>query len=62
MALKWASLYGWIVPLWLAGAVLASIRLVWATRHVRAVRRTGVTAPAGIAMVEHWGSRAETIA
>lgn len=46
-----ASLYGWIVPLWLAGAVLASIRLVWATRHVRAVRRTGVTAPAGIAMV-----------
>jgi len=46
-----ASLYGWIAPLWLAGAALASIRLVWATRHVRAVRRTGVTAPASIAAV-----------
>jgi beta-lactamase regulating signal transducer with metallopeptidase domain len=46
-----AFLYGWIAPLWLAGAALASIRLVWAMRHVRAVRRTGVTAPARIAAV-----------
>lgn len=46
-----ASLYGWIVPLWLAGAALASVRLVWAARHVRLVCRTGVTAPAGIASV-----------
>lgn len=46
-----ASLYGWIVPLWLAGAALASFRLVWATRHVRLVCRTGVPAPAGIASV-----------
>ena len=46
-----ASLYGWIVPFWLAGAALASVRLVWAARHVRFVCRTGVTAPAGIASV-----------
>lgn len=46
-----ASLYGWIVPLWLAGAALASVRMVWATRHVRLVCRTGVAAPAGIAAV-----------
>lgn len=46
-----ASLYGWIVPLWLAGAVLASIRLLCPTRHVRAGRRSGVAAPAGIASV-----------
>jgi beta-lactamase regulating signal transducer with metallopeptidase domain len=39
------SLYGWIAPVWLAGSVLASIRLVWAMKHVRAVRRSGGVAP-----------------
>jgi beta-lactamase regulating signal transducer with metallopeptidase domain len=38
------SLYGWVVPLWLAGAALASIRVVWATRHVRTVCRGAVGA------------------
>ena len=41
-------LYGWITPIWLTGAVLASIRLAWATTHVRAVRRSGGVAPDGI--------------
>lgn len=40
-----ASLEAWIVPLWLAGVTLASLRLVWAGRHVRSVRRSGVPAP-----------------
>jgi beta-lactamase regulating signal transducer with metallopeptidase domain len=41
-------LYDWIAPLWLIGTLLASIRLAWATRHVRAVCRSGGVAPAGI--------------
>src|SRR5688500_18338747 len=40
-----ASLEAWIVPLCLAGVTLASLRLVWAGRHVRSVRRSGVPAP-----------------
>ena len=40
---------GWIVPVWLAGVVIASVRLVWATKYVRAVRRSGVPASADVA-------------
>lgn len=42
------SLYSWIAPIWLTGAILASIRLAWAAKHVRAVRRSGGIAPDGI--------------
>jgi beta-lactamase regulating signal transducer with metallopeptidase domain len=45
-----AALYGAIVPVWLAGAVLASIRLVWAAGYVKTVRRGG--GPATSATVE----------
>jgi beta-lactamase regulating signal transducer with metallopeptidase domain len=40
---------GWIVPVWLAGVVIASLRLVRATNYVRAVRRNGVPATADVA-------------
>ena len=40
-----SSLYGWIVPLWLAGVALASVRLVSAAHYVRAVRGSGAPAP-----------------
>ena len=43
-----ASLEAWIVPLWLAGVALASLRLVWAGRYVRSVRRSGVAAPGDV--------------
>jgi beta-lactamase regulating signal transducer with metallopeptidase domain len=39
------SLYGWIAPIWLAGALLASVRMAWAAKHVRALRRSGGGAP-----------------
>ena len=43
-----ASLDAWIVPLWLGGVALASLRLIWAGRHVRSVRRSGVAAPGDV--------------
>ena len=43
-----ASLYDWIAPIWLIGALVASIRLAWATRHVRALCRSGGAAPDGV--------------
>ena len=45
------SLHGWIVSLWMAGALLASIRLVWSAGHVRFVRRSGVPAPGEVLAV-----------
>ena len=45
------SLHAWIVPVWLAGAALASARLIWATGHVRSVRRSGVSAPGEVIAV-----------
>ena len=41
-------LYDWIAPIWLIGALIASIRLAWATRHVRALCRSGGAAPEGV--------------
>lgn len=58
-ALNWmVRLEPWALPLWSAGVLLFSLRLVWGCRRVSAMRRRGKPADAGIlAIVAGLGAR-----
>jgi beta-lactamase regulating signal transducer with metallopeptidase domain len=51
VAPRWGSFELWVLRLWAVGVLVFSLRLVWSSRHVYQLRRTGTPAEAGLVRV-----------